>query len=122
MSIEANMRRHGFAPWRALHGAQGFHKHVKSGSVTSLVIMPVSGKSIQSPADQVLACYFDDANKLCSDRFYDSLLDFLQHHQLDTSQLHHTNQGFLQRLLPDSFGAALSQAATFVRRKLLLAR
>ncbi len=87
MSVESQMRRHGFAPWRSLHGAQGFQKVFRKGSVHSVVVMPVNAKQILSGSEKVLACHFDKQNQMRADRFYDSLHSFLQSHQLGTSLL-----------------------------------
>jgi len=122
MTIDAQMHKHGFVPWRALHGAQGYLKTFRNRRVASLVLMPVTGKSIQQPNDQVLACYFDQDNRMCSDRFYDSLLTFLERNSLDTSLLHHPERLAGDRLLPAFLGSLFQGFGGFVRRKLLWAR
>lgn len=87
MSVDSQMRQHGFAPWRSLHGVQGFQKVVKKGATHSIVVMPVNVRRIQSGDEKVLACHFDKQNQMRADRFYDSLHSFLQSHELDASLL-----------------------------------
>lgn len=106
MTVDSQMRRHGFAPWEAVNGVRGFQKNCRQSQTCLLVLLPVHGKRIQDAGDKVLACYFNDENQMCSDRFFDSLLDFLESNNLDTSRLYslpksknrHTGiAGFLQQ-------------------------
>lgn len=122
MSVDSQMRRHGFAPWRSLHGVQGFQKVVKNGATHSIVVMPVNGKCLQSGNEKILACHFDKQNKMCADRFYDSLHSFLQSHELDTSML--AAEGASSRTA-HSVGALLGICIGFkalVRKGLLFGR